>query len=212
LWDGINGNEPTLPSANVQPRNDLLFADYVDSAVVGQVQDPVTGQYQPGLLLGDYNRSGTTEFGETTIFFTLPQAQQLLSSAGSKDLRYGLVADLVAGWLNYLSGNRIDTVDPSDKDARFYLNSGINWVRALSPDENGDGSGDGAFDGLVGSTVKSPSANGIWTLPLNSPLQLPAPYAANGEDGFPLDSGQSLRAGLSAYNSGLGLADGVFRA
>ena len=48
--------------------------------------------------------------------------------------------------------------------------------------------------------------------PAVSPLQLPAPYAANGEDGFPLDSGQSLRAGLSAYNSGLGLADGVFRA
>jgi len=215
FWDGIDGNEPALSGNTTPPKRDLFFADYTDSAVVGQVQDPVTGLYKKGVLIGDFNRSGTTDIGEHTLFYTLDQAQQLLvasdnSLAANKDNRYALAGQLVASWLNYLAGNPVDTTDPRDKDARYYINSGINWLKAVTPDLNGDKVGDGTLDQMVGSTVNSPRVNQIWNLALETPGALPAPYSRNSEDGFPLDSGSSIFAGLRSYNGGQGLADGVF--
>jgi hypothetical protein len=156
FWDGIQGNEPPQAGTPNFPTGDLFYPPYTNSAVPGKVQDPLTGQYQTGVLIGDYNRNGTTDAGEDTLFYTREQALQIVDSSQhpkgqQQDQRYTLGRSLVAAWLNYLAGNPIDTANPNDKDARYYINEGIDWLQALTPDENTpkDGKGDGALHQLV---------------------------------------------------------------
>ncbi|OCQ90549.1 hypothetical protein BCD64_28195 [Nostoc sp. MBR 210] len=212
FWDGVQGNEPTQKTLANFADSDLLFPSYTNSAQSGKVLDPVTGQYSAGLLIGDYNRNGTTDTGENTIFYTLSQARQIVdaSSHPNGDVRYDLGRSLVASWLNYLAGNPIDTANTSDKDARYYINEGINWLQAVTPDENGDKKGDGALNQLTGSSVNSPRIDNYWSQGISSASNLPHPYNSNTNVIYPLDAGSLITSKLDDYNNGLGLADHVF--
>jgi hypothetical protein len=176
------------------------------------VLDPVSGQYNTGLLIGDYNRNGKTDTGENTLFYTLNQARQIVDSSAhpNQDKRYDLGRSLVASWLNYLAGNPIDTANTSDKDARYYINEGINWLQAVTPDENGDKKGDGALNQLTGSSVSSPRVDAYWSYGISSASSLPNPYNSNTNVLYPLDAGSTINSKLDDYNNGLGLADNVF--
>ncbi|WP_083389696.1 SdrD B-like domain-containing protein [Trichormus sp. NMC-1] len=212
FWDGIQGNEPSQKTQPNFPGSDLLFAPYTNSEQPGKVLDPVRGQYDIGLLIGDYNRNGKTDTGENTIFYTLNQARQIVDSSQhpNTDKRYDLGRSLVAGWLNYLAGNPIDTANATDKDERYYINEGINWLQGFTPDENGDKKGDGAIFRMTGSTVSSPQlANSFWNLGISSASSLPSAYRSNTNVLYPLDSGSVINTNLDNYNNGLGLADGV---
>jgi hypothetical protein len=223
FWDGIQGNEPAQAGTTNFPTGDLFYPPYTfnisgNPSNNGKVLDPVTGQYQRGLLIGDYNRNGMTDAGEDTLFYTTAQALQIVDSSmhpkgGQKDERYTLARDVVASWLNYLAGNPIDTANPTDKDARYYINEGVDWLQALTPDENTpkDGKGDGALSQMTGSTVISPRVNGqFWNTGIASAAVLPGPYNLNTAAGFPIDAGNVIHTQLDRYNNGLGLADGVF--
>ncbi|WP_235526674.1 SdrD B-like domain-containing protein [Nostoc piscinale] len=212
FWDGIQGNEPSQKTLANFADSDLLFPSYTNSAQSGKVLDPVTGQYNAGLLIGDYNRNGKTDAGENTIFYTLSQARQIVDSSShpNGDVRYDLGRSLVASWLNYLAGNPIDTANTSDKDARYYINEGINWLQAVTPDENGDKKGDGALNQLTGSSVNSPRIDNYWSQGISSASNLPSPYNSNTNVIYPLDAGSLITSKLDDYNNGLGLADHVF--
>ncbi len=215
FWDGHANNQPAQAGTTNFPTGDLFHSPYTNSATAGQVLDPVTNSYQIGLLIGDYNRNGMTDTGEDTLFYTLDQARKIVDSSqhpkgGQKDDRYTLGRDLVASWLNYLAGNPIDTANSTDKDARYYINEAVDWLQALTPDENGDQKGDGALNQLVNSTVNSPTVNSYWNTGITSATGLPSPYNLNTAAGFSLDAGNTIHTQLDKYNNGLGLADGVF--
>jgi uncharacterized repeat protein (TIGR01451 family) len=211
FWDGIQGNEPSQKTESNFPDSDLLFAPYNNSAQSGKVLDSVSGQYQVGLLIGDFNRNGKTDTGEDTLFYTRAQALQIVDASQhpNEDKRYDLGRSLVAGWLNYLAGNPIDTANTTDKDARYYIKEGINWLQAITPDENGDKKGDGAINQLTGSGVSSPTVN-YWNQGISSASSLPSPYNTNTNVLYPLDAGGVINTNLDNYNNGLGLADNVY--
>jgi uncharacterized repeat protein (TIGR01451 family) len=215
FWDGIQGNEPSQAGTTNFPTGDLLHSPYTNSAQPGQVLDPVSGTYQTGLLIGDYNRNGITDNGEDTLFYTRAQALQLVDSSqhpkgGNQDKRYDLGRSLVATWLNYLAGNPIDTAAVGDKDVRFQINEAIDWLQALTPDENSDNKGDGALHQMVGSSVTSARVNDFWNTSFGSASALPNPYKVNTAAGFPLDSGSSINTGLDNYNNTGAGATGAF--
>ncbi|WP_016952819.1 SdrD B-like domain-containing protein [Anabaena sp. PCC 7108] len=214
FWDGIQGNEPAQKTQPNFAKSDLLFAPYTNSAEPGKVLDPVSGQYDIGLLIGDYNRNGKTDAGEDTLFYTKAQALQMVDSSQhpNGDKRYDLGRSLVAGWLNYLAGNPIDTANPTDKDERYYISEGINWLQAFTPDENGDKKGDGAIYQMTGiGNVYSPQlSNSYWSQGTSSASGSPSPYNLNTNVLYPLESGDAINSKLDDYNNGKGLADGVF--
>ncbi|MBD2667016.1 SdrD B-like domain-containing protein, partial [Richelia sinica] len=212
FWDGVQGNEPSQKTQSNFADSDLLFAPYTNSNQPGKVLDPVSGQYDIGLLIGDYNRNGRTDGDENTIFYTLNQARQLVDSSQhpNTDKRYDLGRSLVASWLNYLAGNPIDTANTSDKDARYYISEGINWLQAITPDENGDNKGDGAIRQMTGSTVNSPTVDTYWNQGISNASALPSPYNTNTNVLYSIDSGSVINTALDNYNNGLGLADNVY--
>ncbi|MBK1986128.1 carboxypeptidase regulatory-like domain-containing protein [Sphaerospermopsis aphanizomenoides BCCUSP55] len=212
FWDGIQGNEPSQKTEANFADSDLLFAPYTNSAQPGKVLDPVNGSYDIGLLIGDYNRNGKTDTGENTIFYTLNQARQIVDSSQhpNGDKRFDLGRSLVASWLNYLAGNPIDTANTTDKDARYYISEGINWLQAITPDENADKKGDGAIYQLTGSNVSSPTVDTYWSQGISSASSLPSPYTSNTNVLYSIDSGSVINTNLDNYNNGLGLADNVY--
>jgi hypothetical protein len=197
FWDGIAGNEPSQSGTTGFAKGDLFLAPYTSSDQPGKVKDNVTGTYQAGVLIGDWNRNGCTDNGEQTIFYTTAEALKVLNSSrqpDKSDVRYTLARSLVASWLNYVAGNPVDTAASNDVDARVLINRGITWLQTYTPDENTpkDGKGDGMLSKL--SSVSSPymkSSNTAWTT------------ASIG--------GNAIHTGLDNYNNNRGLlADGLF--
>jgi uncharacterized repeat protein (TIGR01451 family) len=196
FWDGIAGNEPSQAGTTYFANGDLFLAPYTNSQQPGKVMDNVTGTYQAGVLIGDWNRNGLTDNGEQTIFYTTAEALKVMDSSqqpDKSDVRYTLARSLVASWLNHLAGNPVDTAATNDVDARLLINRGITWLQTYTPDENTpkDGKGDGMLSKL--STLSSPymkASNTAWT-------------TAN-------TGGKAINTGLDNYNNGRGgLADGL---
>ena len=196
FWDGIAGNEPSQSGTTNFAKGDLFLAPYTNSQQPGKVMDTVTGTYQAGVLIGDWNRNGLTDNGEQAIFYTTAEALKVMDSSqqpDKSDVRYTLARSLTASWLNYLAGNPVDTAATNDVDARVLINRGITWLQTYTPDENTpkDGKGDGMLSKLSG--ISSPymkASNTAWTT------------ATTG--------GNAINTGLDNYNNGLGLSDGCF--
>ncbi len=199
FWDGIEGNEPSQAGQPDFPDGDLFYPPYTNSEEPGKVLDPVTGEYQTGILIGDYNRNGKTDEDENTIFYTTEEALDIIKASNKvqQDKRYTLGRSLNASWLNYLAGNPAPTDDITD---------GIQWLQTLTPDEDGDGKGDGALEDLVTGIDSPPIAasSGFWNGGIDSPISsLPSPYDQNvGMEGaLPLPAGNEIHGILDDYNN-----------
>ncbi|MFN7202888.1 MAG: DUF11 domain-containing protein, partial [Aphanizomenon sp.] len=211
-WDGIQGNEHSQKTRPNFPDSDLLLSPYTNSARSGKVLDPITRRYGVGLLIGDYNHNGKTDKKENTLFYTRAQALQIVDSSmhpNNRDTRYILGRDLVTSWLNYLAGNSIDTPNSNDQDARDYINEGIHWLQALTPDQNRDGKGDGYLQGLTGnetSNSRTPrilATSSYWKSGISSASNLPNSYKSNTDVLYPIDAGISIHTHLDNYNNNI---------
>ncbi|MBD2392370.1 MULTISPECIES: DUF11 domain-containing protein [Aphanizomenon] len=211
-WDGIQGNEHSQKTRPNFPDSDLLLSPYTNSARPGKVLDPVTRRYGVGLLIGDYNHNGKTDKKENTLFYTRAQALQIVDSSmhpNNRDTRYILGRDLVTSWLNYLAGNSIDTPNSNDQDARDYINEGIHWLQALTPDQNRDGKGDGYLQGLTGnetSNSRTPrilATSSYWKSGISSASNLPNSYKSNTDVLYPIDAGITIHTHLDNYNNNI---------
>ena len=211
-WDGVQGNEPSQKTRPNFPDSDLLLSPYTNSTRPGKVLDPVTRRYGVGLLIGDYNHNGKTDKKENTLFYTRAQALQIVDSSmhpNNRDTRYILGRDLVTSWLNYLAGNSIDTPNSNDQDARDYINEGIQWLQALTPDQNRDGKGDGYLQGLTGnetSNSRTPrilARSSYWRSGISSGSNLPNSYKSNTDVLYPIDAGITIHTHLDNYNNNI---------
>ena len=211
-WDGIQGNEHSQKTRPNFPDSDLLLSPYTNSARSGKVLDPITRRYGVGLLIGDYNHNGKTDKKENTLFYTRAQALQIVDSSmhpNNRDTRYILGRDLVTSWLNYLAGNSIDTPNSKDQDARDYINEGIQWLQALTPDQNRDGKGDGYLQGLTGnetSNSRTPqilARSSYWKSGISSASNLPNSYKSNTDVLYPIDAGITIHTHLDNYNNNI---------
>ncbi|MFM1842913.1 MAG: hypothetical protein RLZZ490_1651 [Cyanobacteriota bacterium] len=116
FWDGIVGNEAKAGTSGFA-KGELLGG-------------------QAGLLVGDYNRNGITDNGEDTLFISRENALTIVDS--SKHKKTGLLGgnkdalmlgrDVVAGWLNYLSGNSFDLASGA-KGVSGYMNDAIDLLQ-----------------------------------------------------------------------------------
>ena len=202
FWDGIQGNEPKQAGQPDFPDGDLFHPPYTiteDPDNAGKVLDPVSGQYQTGVLIGDFNRNGMTDAGEDTLFYTTNEALDVIKASNKvqKDKRYTLARSLTASWLNYLAGNPAPNDDITD---------GIQWLQTLTPDENGDFKGDGALEDLVDGVDSPPIAasSAFWNSGISGPISsLPHPYDQNtGMAGaLPLPAGNTIHGILDDYNN-----------
>jgi uncharacterized repeat protein (TIGR01451 family) len=212
FWDGIQGNEPSQKSQPNFPKSDLLFAPYTNTADPnqGKVLDPVTATYKTGILVGDFNRDGITNAGENTLFYTTGQAIQILNASNKElqDARYILDRSLVASWLNYLAGNPIETTAVGDQDTKYYIKEAIDWLQAVTPDQNGDKKGDGFLSGLsaisepLGAAPNSPAIaakSSYWSTGISSPP--PSPYSSNTGVSYGVDAGSIIHTALDNYNN-----------
>jgi hypothetical protein len=174
VWDGVASNDSSFANNSGFPTSDLLRPPYSAATV-----DPVTGQTTLGILVGDYNRNGQTDAGEKTLFYTLQEAQTIVSANQSvqQDRRYTLDRALVASWLNYLAVNPAPTGD---------ISQAITWLQKYTPDENGDGKGDGNLS-LQASTYQIAASSPAWA------------NATNTFNGLP--TGEVLKNKLDSYNN-----------
>jgi len=174
VWDGVASNDSSFAGRSDFPASDILRPPY--SAAT---RDPVTGQTILGTLVGDYNRNGKTDAGENTLFYTLQEAQTIVSANQSvqQDRRYTLDRALVASWLNYLAVNPAPTGE---------MSQAIAWLQKYTPDENGDGKGDGNLS-LQASTYAIPASSPAWSNQTNTYNGLP--------------TGEVLKNKLDSYNN-----------
>ena len=174
VWDGVASNDSSFAGRSDFPTSDILRPPYSAATV-----DPVTGQTALGLLVGDYNRNGQTDAGENTLFYTLQEAQTIVSANQTvqQDVRYTIDRALVASWLNYLAVNPAPTGD---------MSQAITWLQRSTPDENGDGKGDGNLS-LQASTYRVLASSPAWA------------NATNTYNGLP--TGEVLNNKLDSYNN-----------
>jgi uncharacterized repeat protein (TIGR01451 family) len=144
-WDGLVANDPKQVGPgdhDASPgfaEHDVLTLAYTGSddksAAPGiQVIDPISNTPQTGLLIGDWNTNGITDAGESTIFLSLQDASDILNASTKQlqDMQYVLGRDVVATWLNNLSGSSIETANPSFVDIKDVLNEAIDWLHATA--------------------------------------------------------------------------------
>ncbi|TWT13897.1 DUF11 domain-containing protein [Reyranella sp. CPCC 100927] len=133
FWDakadnGKHAGDPCFPGG------ELVYQ--VDSNKSGAID----GADKAGVLIGDYNRNGLIDAGEDTFFIALADAQKIINASqkDQQDGRWMLARDAVASWLNYLAGNPIGTVDPSDGaySPREGLNDAIDWLQVTTGGNN----------------------------------------------------------------------------
>jgi hypothetical protein len=133
FWDGITGNENHAGEDHF-PTGELLYpVDSNHDGTAGGAGDVA------GLLIGDYNHDGLGT-GEDVIFISLTDARALIN-ANTKQMSDGVVKigrDVVATWLNYLSGAGIGTVDSGDGvySPKEAINDAINYLQIFGDSNN----------------------------------------------------------------------------
>jgi hypothetical protein len=163
------------------------------------VDDPATTATTlvEGLLIGDIDRNGQTNAGESTIFYTNAEARAILAASSvvdGQDSRYILTKQLIASWLNVLAGNPYSVGTNSIQPE---ITNGVKWLQKATADENGDGLGDGNLT-LQPSTYRLPSSNARWSTTLSP---------TNSLNGTTSAYGASIKNVLAYYNeTGAGLA------
>ena len=157
FWDGIVGNEKNLGQEHF-PTADLLYS--VDADNNGTLDGKV------GLLIGDYNMNGLTDGNEDTLFISLSDALALVN-ANNKQMSDGVVKigrDLVATWLNYLSGAGIGTVDSGDGhySPKEAINDAINYLQIFGDSSNSNAASSETFDVYSSSHHKVDTSSAFW--------------------------------------------------
>ena len=100
--------------------------------------NPCTGSSSgTGFLIGDWNHTGTSSFGEHTIYCSLSQAQAILASSDNQDARYVVAKEAITGWMNYLQTGVCDANTKAD------INSAVQWLVQHSSDQSTDFNGNG---------------------------------------------------------------------
>jgi hypothetical protein len=126
------------------------------------VTDPVTGTgSSKGLLIGDWNGNGITDPSERTLYYSLDETKAILSASDSnQDCRYLLDKQLVASWLNVITGNNADNIATD-------INNAIEWLQNHTPNEGGPKYGDGNLTANVPSFKMASSDQG-WKAAANA--------------------------------------------
>jgi hypothetical protein len=189
FWDGIAGNEKNAGQEHF-PTGELLYA--VDSNHNGSIG---AGDVA-GLLIGDYNMNGLTDAGEDTLFISYNDARALIN-ANNKQMADGVVKigrDLVATWLNYLSGAGIGTVDSGDGaySPKEAINDAINYLQIFGDSNASNAASSETFDTYSSSHHKVDTSSAFWN---------------NNYPGGSV-SGATIHSDLDGYNN-TGTIDGI---
>ncbi|HYK79160.1 MAG TPA: SdrD B-like domain-containing protein, partial [Micropepsaceae bacterium] len=225
-WNGStadNSSVANLVSSGVLSKYDVLPTG-VDSNGDGHINDS-----DRGVLIGDMNGNGKTDAGETTLFIPLAAAQLIIDPThSSNDARLIFMRQAIAAQLNIDNGHH----DPND-----IVGEAAKWLRGQAPFTYTDGStgkignGDGVLQSSEytisgGNFSLTGTAQGTGTQAWNQQVDVYGGPIANDWDNNPSlagnqeASGQDLKNGLQAFNSGqlvtstdgsqVGLYNGVF--
>jgi len=169
FWDGVVGNEKHAGEEHF-PTGELLYA--VDSNHNGSVG---AGDVA-GLLIGDYNKNGIADLGldglpntgdageEDTIFISYSNARALIN-ANNAQMSDGVVKigrDVVATWLNYLSGAAIGDAS-DDGSPHHFIDDAIDYLQIFG-DSNiaGNTNTNDVFDTYASNHGKVKTSSGFW--------------------------------------------------
>jgi hypothetical protein len=198
FWDGAVGNEKNFGQEHF-PTADLLYS--VDSDNNGSLDGKV------GLLIGDWNMDGLTDpdgadnilgtnDDEDTIFISLSNALALVN-ANNKQMSDGVVKigrDVVASWLNYLSGAGVGTFDSGDGaySPKEAIRDAINYLQIFGDSNNSNAASTETFDTYSSSHHKVDTSSAFWN---------------NDYPGGSV-SGATIHSDLDGYNN-TGTIDGI---
>ena len=141
-WDGNSSTDGEVDSqgktlASKLVADDVLTLEDVLIPVDSNRDGVIDGNDQAGVLVGDLNHNGLKDAGETTVFFELIDAQDLINASASTinaDQRVKMSRDAIALQLNINNG----VVDPDG-----LITEAAKWLTAQSPyDTFGSKSGD----------------------------------------------------------------------
>ena len=189
FWDGTPNNENHAGEDHF-PTGELLYpVDSNHDGTAGGAGDVA------GLLIGDYNHDGLGT-GEDVIFISLTDALALIN-ANNKQMSDGVVKigrDVVATWLNYLSGAGIGTVDSGDGaySPKEAINDAINYLQIFGDLSSSNAASSETFDTYSSSHNKVLTSSGHWN---------------NDYPGGSV-SGSEIHSALDGYNN-TGTIDGV---
>ena len=188
FWDGIVGNEPKAGQPGF-PEGELTYP--VDSNGDGIAGGP--GDLA-GLLIGDYNTNGIEDAGEDTLFIDLRAAQAFVNGGGGSDGREKIGRDVVATWLNFLSGNPIGTDHSGDGkySPREAIDDAVDWLQVFADGNNNGINFVGGKPELFGPVVKANSAA----------------WKNDNAAGVGVESGNDIHNALDEYNN-FGTINGI---
>lgn len=140
-WDGNPGTDGEVDSqgktlASKLVADDVLTLEDVLIPVDSNRDGVIDGNDQAGVLVGDLNHNGLKDPNETTVFFELIDAQDLINASVSTinaDQRVKMSRDAIALQLNINNG----VVDPDG-----LITEAAKWLTAQSPYTYGSKSGD----------------------------------------------------------------------
>jgi hypothetical protein len=142
FWDG-DASVPKQAGTDCFASYDLLRIDSNQDGVIdGDDSGWSTYNGQLGLLIGDYDRSGTADADEDVMFISLDNALKLIN-ASNKQMSDGVVKigrDAVATWLNYLAGNPIGDASDSGSPHHF-IDDSVDYLQIFGDSNNSVPSG-----------------------------------------------------------------------
>jgi hypothetical protein len=171
FWDakgdgwGTPANEPKQAGTPGFADGELLYKVYLnptDPDENGSFAENL-GAFSKGLLIGDYNRNGITDYDpgldgklgtaddialEDTIFIDIDTAKKLINASEKQqqDGTWMLGRDMVAAWLNYLANNPEDGTENclgaanggTTDTPREFLDAAIDWMQQFASTSNAD--------------------------------------------------------------------------
>ncbi|MEB3166093.1 MAG: SdrD B-like domain-containing protein, partial [Cyanobacteriota bacterium] len=176
-WDGVASTDGPVDRqgrslASKLVEDGVLSYEDVLIPVDSDRNGVINGSDVKGVLVGDVNRNGYSDINETTIFFTLKDAQTLIKSSTNlvnADQRAKMARDAIASQLNLLNGaTTAQCVNDMITGAALWM-TGASPYHAFSGkknagvtgdlDLNNDGrvdllyNGQGVFTGIAGAQV-----------------------------------------------------------
>ncbi|MFD1344367.1 DUF7507 domain-containing protein [Litorisediminicola beolgyonensis] len=131
-WNFVDGDEKG--SGDTFPDGEITY-QVLDKNCDGEEDNNLVD----GLLLGDWNKNGLTDEGETTLFVYYDEGNkegrdtilEILNGAtgmSRKNKADDLARHTVASWLNYLAGNGVGPDTDELESAHDYIDAAIVWL------------------------------------------------------------------------------------
>ncbi|MGX7894027.1 hypothetical protein [Tsuneonella sp. HG222] len=195
IWDGSestyakSGGLGLVIGASKNNAPDGVYKDLLYVLHDSNADGTADGSQSGFLMIGDWNRNGVADDGNNVLIVGHDYALSLLnaSTKEQQDGRYQVARDVVASWLNYVSGSYVGDADKADgfNTTADYIQEAVDWLIATT-------SGDEILAANeLKNTAKVGMTSNAWQLGVDT----------GGTAAFELLAGSTIHANLDYFNN-----------